>query len=455
MTDRADDLQPAGPAPGGDAVPPSSPLAERIRDRRARVGVIGLGYVGLPTMAASAAAGFQVTGIDIDPARVAQVNAGHSYIDDLASDVLAPLVETQKVSATTDYAAVADMDVIVICVPTPVSKYREPELGPLLETVSSLAENMHGEQLVILQSTSFPGTTEEMVLPQLQRAGRLAGRDFYLAFSPERIDPGNPEYFIHNIPKVVGGVTPRCTEVASEFLSSIVERVIQVSSPKIAEMTKLLENIFRSVNIALVNELSQVCHRMDIDIWEVVRAASTKPFGFMPFHPGIGVGGHCIPVDPFYLSWKAKEYDFYVNFIELAARTNDNMPYYAVSRIVDILGDRGRALKGARLLLLGVTFKRDIGDSRNSPALRVAELLQNRHATIEYSDRHAPEISLGGCLLKSVELSEATLQRQDATIILVDHSYYDLETIVRKSKLAIDARDATRSLGPRPTVVRL
>ena len=430
-------------------------LAEKIQERTAMVGVVGLGYVGLPTMVVAATAGFNVTGIEISQDRVDRINSGFSYVEDVDSVTLASLVEQKKINATTDYGVIGEMDVIVICVPTPVNKYKEPELGPLQEAICSLARYMDGEQLLILQSTTFPGTTEELVLPKVQAAGRQVGKDFYLAFSPERIDPGNREYSIHNIPKVVGGVTPQCGRIATSFLSAIVEQVVPVNSPKVAEMTKLLENIFRSVNIALVNELSELCRRMDIDIWEVISAATTKPFGFMPFYPGIGVGGHCIPVDPFYLSWKAKEYDFYVNFIELAARTNDNMPYYTVSRIVDILGNQGLAVKGARLFLLGISFKKDIGDTRNSPALRVAELLSERGAQIRYSDRHAPEVIVGGSLLRSVEPDETTLQQNDATVILVDHSCYDLEKVVDHSKLVIDARDATGPLGPRPTVVKL
>ena len=410
--------------------PRDSALGDKISGRTAEVGVVGLGYVGLPTMVASATAGFKVTGIDIAQERVDRINSGVSYITDVSSEILAPLVRGKKIAATTDYEAMGNLDVIVICVPTPISKYREPELGPLQDAVHNLSKHMRGEQLVILQSTTFPGTTEELVLPQLQNPSHQVGKQFYLAFSPERIDPGNRQYLIHNIPKVVGGVTPRCGEMAASFFSAIVEEVIPVGSPKVAEMTKLLENIFRSVNIALVNELAELCRRMDVDIWEIVRAATTKPFGFMPFYPGIEVGGHCIPVDPFYLSWKAKEYDFYVNVIDLAARTNDNMPYYAVSRIADILGDRGHLLKGARLLLLGLSFKKDVDDTRNSPALRVAELLSEKGALISYSDPYVPEATIGGRLIRSVELDEQRLSREDAAIILVDHGCYDVEKIV-------------------------
>lgn len=435
-------------------IPPNG-LAERLADRTAGIGVLGLGYVGLPTAMEAAGAGFKVTGIDISQTCVDQMNSGQSYVDDVPSQALADMVRRGVISATTDYAAIAKMDVIVVCVPTPIDIHKEPDLGPLREATETLATHMDGEQLVVLQSTTFPGTTEEMVLPQLQRLDREVGKHFYLAFSPERIDPGNQQYSIGNIPKVVGGVTPGCTKIACSFFSMFVDGVIPVSSPRIAEMTKLLENTFRSVNIALVNELSELCHRMGIDIWEVIRAAATKPFGFMPFQPGIGVGGHCIPVDPFYLSWKAKEYDFYVNFIELAARTNDNRPYHAASRIVDILAQRGETLKNLQLLLLGISFKKNIGDIRNSPALRVAELLSQGGAVIAYSDRHVPEATISGQHLTSVEPDPDTVRGHDATVILVDHSYYDVEEIVHHSKLVIDTRDATGHLGPLATVVKL
>ena len=441
---------------GSNDFSPGRPgLQQKISQHTAKVGVVGLGYVGLPTMVAAATAGFRVTGIDTNQDRVNQVNAGSSYIEDVQSDSLALLVQQKKISATTDDKVVGSMDVVVICVPTPVNKYKEPDLSLLQDAVRTLAEHMNSEQLLVLQSTTFPGTTEELVLPQMQKAGREVGKHFFLAFSPERLAPGNREYFLDNIPKVVGGVTPQCGKMAVSFFSTFVKRVVQVDSPKVAEMTKLLENVFRTVNIALVNELSQLCQRMDIDIWEVINAATTKPFGFMPFYPGIGVGGHCIPVDPFYLSWKAKEYDFYVSFIELAARTNDNMPYYTVSRIVDILGDMGEPLKGARLLLLGVSFKEDIGDTRNSPALHVAQLLIEKGAVISYSDKHVPQVKIGGCTLKSVELDEPTLQQHDAAVILVGHGYYDLEKVVCHSKLVIDTRNATRPLGSRSKVVRI
>lgn len=442
-------------ATGPAEAPISANLSDKIAQRTARVGVVGLGYVGLPTMVGAATVGFTVTGIDINPDRVDQINAANSYIEDVTNDTLASLVKREKVGATTDYQALGDIDIVVICVPTPIDQHKEPELGPLQDAVQALSKYLHRGQLIVLQSTTFPGTTEEMVLPPLHQSGLRVGEDFYLAFSPERIDHGSRQFTIHNVPKVVGGVTPQCSQMAVAFFSTFVEQVIPVSSPKVAETTKLLENIFRSVNIALVHELSEVCQRMDIDIWEVIQAAATKPFGFMPFYPGIGVGGHCIPVDPFYLSWKAKEYDFYLNFIELAAKTNDNRPYYAVSRIGDILGDKGHLLKGVPLLLLGISFKKDIKDTRNSPALRVAELLLEKGAQIAYSDPHVPEVVIRGCRYKSQELTGTTLRQCAATIILVNHSSFDLEKILDQSNLVIDAVDATRPLGPRPTVVKI
>lgn len=430
-------------------------LTQKIDRCNAKVGVIGLGYVGVPTMVACAQAGFIVTGIDVNQERVDSINAGNSYIQDVESGTLAPLVQDKYICATSDYRVVKGLDILVICVPTPVNTHKEPELGALQSAVDNLSQHLGHRQLVILQSTTYPGTTEELVMTQLQKSGRQVGQDFFLAFSPERIDHGNQEFVVRNIPKVVGGVTPQCTQLTTLFFSKFVEQVIPVNSPKVAEMTKLLENVFRSVNIALVNELAGVCHRMDIDIWEVIRAASSKPFGFMPFYPGIGVGGHCIPVDPFYLSWKAKEYDCYVNFIELAARINDNQPYYAVSRIVDILGDHEKPLKKARLLLLGVSFKENVQDTRNSPALRVAELLMERGAEITYSDQHVPEIQISGRQFHSLGLDQAARQEFDAAVILVNHSYFDWAEVVKNNQLVIDAVNATRSLGPQPNVVKL
>ena len=433
----------------------TSDLRAKLDSRIAQVGVIGMGYVGLPTMMAAAEAGFTVTGIDVSEGQVAEINSGHSYIEDVPDSALRPFVEEGRISATTDYSAVGDLDVVLVCVPTPLTKNKEPDLTALNSAVVGLAPHTKVDQLVVLQSTTFPGTTEEIVLPRLEKAGYKVGVDFYLAFALERIDPGNREFLVRNVPKVVGGVTPRCSEMATVFFSALVDRVVTVSSPKVAEMTKLLENTFRSVNIALVNELAMLSRRMGIDIWEVIEAASTKPFGFMPFYPGPGVGGHCIPVDPFYLSWKAKEHDFYVNFIQLAAETNDHMPYYTLSRIGEILSDHGKPLKGARLLILGIAFKEDIKDTRNSPALRVMELLLERGADVGYSDHNVPELCVGGKRMSSLAADPGFLRQLDAVVVLLKRTGHDLAQIVDSSPLVIDARNATSWLGPRANVIKI
>ncbi len=430
-------------------------LTQKIAGRTAKVSVIGMGYVGVPTMIAAAEAGFRVIGIDTSSKRVADINAGRSYIEDVKEDILAPLVSQGLVSASTDYGMVGDMDIVIVCVPTPITKFKEPDLGPMRSAVSGLAANLSDQQLIVFQSTTYPGSTEEFVLPELEARGYKAGRDFYLAFALERIDPGNSRYLVRDLPKVVGGITPSCTEVASIFFQCFVDSVVPVTSPKVAEMTKLLENTFRSVNIALINELSILCQRMDIDIWEVVDAASSKPFGFMPFYPGPGVGGHCIPVDPFYLSWKAKEYDFYVNFIQLAAETNENMPYYTLSRIGSILSDHGLPLKGSKLLVLGVTFKPDVNDTRNSPALRVMELLAENGAELSYSDRYAPSVTVKGAELEHLPLDPNTVAEFDAAVVLVNHRDSELEMVLRHAKLVIDCQNATKGLAASTNSVKI
>jgi len=414
-----------------------------------------LGYVGLPTMLAVAEGGFPVTGLDIDESRITRINAGESYIEDIHSSMLGTLVEAGRISATTDFSVVSDLDVLLVCVPTPLTKNRQPDLQPMESAVNSIAVNMQGEQLIVLQSTTYPGTTEEFVLPRLAQNGRKLGEDFYLAFALERIDPGNMQSLLKEVPKVVGGADPRCTQMATAFFSTFLASVVSVSSPRVAEMTKLLENIFRSVNIALVNELSMLCRRMEIDIWEVINAASTKPFGYMPFYPGPGVGGHCIPVDPFYLSWKANEYDFYVNFIQLAAEINDNMPYYSVSRIAEILDSKGMPLSTSRLLICGVTFKENISDIRNSPAVQIMGLLMNRGVTVDYADNNAPSLEINGTTLNSKNVDPQSLQTYDAVVILVNHSYFDLKEIVEHSSLVIDTRNATQELGDRDNIEKL
>jgi UDP-N-acetyl-D-glucosamine dehydrogenase len=439
---------------GSDLIKDSA-LLRKLEDRTARVGVVGLGYVGLPTMLAVAEGGFPVTGLDIDESRITRINAGESYIEDIHSSMLGTLVEAGRISATTDFSVVSDLDVLLVCVPTPLTKNRQPDLQPMESAVNSIAANMQGEQLIVLQSTTYPGTTEEFVLPRLAQNGRKLGEDFYLAFALERIDPGNMQSLLKEVPKVVGGADPRCTQMANAFFSAFLASVVPVSSPRVAEMTKLLENIFRSVNIALVNELSMLCRRMEIDIWEVINAASTKPFGYMPFYPGPGVGGHCIPVDPFYLSWKANEYDFYVNFIQLAAEINDNMPYYSVSRIAEILDSKGMPLSTSRLLICGVTFKENIGDIRNSPAVQIMGLLMDRGATVDYADNNAPNLEINGTTFNSKNVDPQSLQAYDAVVILVNHSYFDLNEIVEHSSLVIDTRNATQELGDRDNIEKL
>jgi UDP-N-acetyl-D-glucosamine dehydrogenase len=432
-------------------------LKDKIADRSAHVCIIGLGYVGLTTMVAAAQAGFRVTGIDLDQERVDQLNRGESYIDDVDQATLEALLRDGLIAASTDPRSARDTDVVIICVPTPLNKNKEPLLDPIRDSATDLAEqpNSSGQRLVILQSTTYPGTTEELVLPILSRDGLRVGEDFFLAFSPERIDPGNSKHSVRDIPKVVGGVTAACTEMASFFLAKVADEVRSVSSPRVGEMTKLLENIFRSVNIALVNELMMLCERLGIDIWEVIDSASTKPFGFMPFYPGAGVGGHCIPVDPFYLAWKARESDFYVNFIQLAAQVNDNMPYYIESRIADILAEHGLLLNRSEVLLLGVTFKRDVQDTRNSPAIALAELLLKRGTRVSFNDPYVARLSLGGNMFEGIEANAETLRAHDATVLLVPHSSYDVAEIVKHSPLVIDVGNATGYLGELPNVIRI
>lgn len=432
-----------------------SSLEVKIQNRSARVGIVGIGYVGLPTMVAVAEQGFNVIGIDISLQRVNQINDGISYIEQVSNETLGSLLANGKITATTDYKDVHNLDVIVVCVPTPVTLNKEPDLQALRNTMVQISSNIRRGQLVILQSTTFPGTTQEVAMPELEKSGLKAGTDFHLAFALERIDPGNEIMLIQNVPKVVGGITNACTQVASDFLSTFVIKIVPVSSPRVAEMTKLLENVFRSVNIALVNELSILCNRMDIDIWEVIQAASTKPAGFMPFYPGPGVGGHCIPVDPAYLSWKAKEFDFHVRFIELASDINDNMPRYTVSRITEILGRHGKPLAGSQVLAIGASFKENIGDTRHSPAIKVMELLQEQGAIVTYSDPNVPKIVLDGNELESIQLIPEVLQDFDAVVILVDHDGNDWDQIINSSQLILDTRNAANHLAGHENLFRI
>lgn len=422
-------------------------LKQRLISKQARVGVIGLGYVGLPLVAEIAGAGFKTLGIDIKNARVAQINEGESYISDVKSETITELVKKGRLSATTDFSLVKDLDVIIVCVPTPLTETKEPDVSYVVGTAKTLSKHLTKEQLIVFESTTYPGTTKEVVLPLLEEGGLKGGQDFYLAYSPERVDPGNKKYTIKNTPKVVGGINEESTKVAELFYTQFVDRVIPVSSTQVAEMTKLLENVFRCVNIALVNELMLLCDRMGIDVWEVVEAASTKPFGFMRFLPGPGLGGHCIPIDPFYLSWKAKQYGFQTEFIELAGKTNENMPYYVVSKVFEALNDHQKSIKGSSILLLGVAYKKDIGDVRESPALKVMSLLLKRGAKVDYHDPFVSEVEVDGHKFSSFPLESSLLKKSDCIVILTDHSQVDYSFLVANSKLIVDTRNVLADFG--------
>lgn len=427
-------------------------LQEKIASKQATICVIGLGYVGLPHATAFGRAGFRVFGLDVNPRRVAAVNSGHSDIPDVPSEVLAGLVASGALRATSDYICLTEADIVLICVPTPFDSKKTPDLTFIVSAAQGIAPYLRRGQMVILQSTTYPGTTEEIVQPILEQGGLRAGQDFHLVFSPERIDPGNQQYSAHNTPKVVGGLTPACTALACQLFGHLTPDVHAVSTPRAAEMTKLLENIFRSVNIALVNELALLMERMDIDIWEVIAAAKTKPFGFMGFTPGPGVGGHCIPVDPYYLSWKAREFDFYTKFIELAAEVNADMPEHVVRKIAAGLNRHGKALRGARVLVLGVAFKRDIDDARNSPAQRVIELLLDSGAEVEYYDPYVPSFEVGGSALhRATEKLHSTpladgLAHADAVAIITGHSTVDYQHVLASCPIVIDAVNVTSTL---------
>ena len=438
-------------------------LEDKIADGRARICVIGLGYVGLPLAVGFARRGYRVVGLDVDAGKISALTDGQSYILDVESEAVADLVERGLIKPTTDYETLREVDAAFICVQTPFDAMKSPDLSFIRSAAEGIAPRLKSGQLIVLQSTTFPGTTEEVVLPILEASGLEAGVDFCLAFSPERIDPGNKVFTAENTPKVVGGLTPLCARLAGSLLGQLTPQIHIVSTPRAAEMTKLLENIFRSVNIALVNELSLLSERMGLDFWEVIEAASTKPFGFMPFCPGPGVGGHCIPVDPYYLSWKAREFDFYTKFIELAAEVNQSMPYHVVERVGQALSARGKPLKGARVLILGVAFKRDIDDARNSPAERIIELLLNAGAQVVYNDPYVPGYSVGQDVFyrrkvtfASQELTPALLAGQDAVVIVAAHGVYDYPWIVRHARLVVDTMNATKEvLEGRERIVRL
>ena len=424
-------------------------LREKIRDRSARVGVIGLGYAGLPFAAQFCRAGYPVTGFDIDSKKTEALNRGKSPVGSVPSEAIAELVRDGRFAATDDFTLLETTQVVTICVPTPLTKNREPDLRYVRSTAQVVSDHLQPEQLVILQSTTYPGTTEEVLLPILQEGGRECGKDFYLAYSPEREDPGNAAYSTARIPKVVGGVDEVSLELATSLLEPVVDEVVPVSSARAAEASKILENIYRSVNIALVNELKVLFDKMGIDVWEVIRAASTKPFGFQPFYPGPGLGGHCIPIDPFYLTWKAREYETPTRFIELAGEVNTSMPHYVLGKASEALSDRGIALHGAKVLILGAAYKADVDDPRESPAIKLMELFQERGAIVSYNDPHVPKIPRMrhyDVSLESTPLTEESLKEADLVLIATAHSAFDFPWIVRHARIVVDTRNATAGI---------
>ncbi len=419
-------------------------LKEKIETKTAKVGIVGLGYVGLPLATEFAKAGFTVVGIDVLDAKVAGLNRGESHVQDVSSEEVAKLIAEKRFSATTDFSVVRDLDTINICVPTPLRKTKDPDMSFIVSAVEQIAKHFHPGLLVILESTTYPGTTDELLLPTFEKLGYKAGKDFFLCFSPERVDPGNPTYQTYNTPKVVGGITPACTEMGTLFFSQALEKVVPVSSTRVAEMVKLLENTFRMINIGLVNEMALMCDGMGINVWEVIDAAATKPFGFMPFYPGPGLGGHCIPIDPFYLSWKTKQSGIEARFIELAGYINGNMPHFVVDKIQTALNHHSKPVNGARIHVAGVAYKRNIDDMRESPALDVILLLKKRGAVISYSDPYVPHLRLDGMTLDSQPLLESAANA-DCVVIVTDHSDFDYRGLLGSSKLIVDTRNAMKA----------
>lgn len=421
-------------------------IEEKIEKRTAIIGIVGLGYVGLPLAIAFAQAGLKVIGFDVQPERVAAVSRGASYVTDISSQTLLTVLASNRLQATTDQSRLTEVDAVCICVPTPLNKTKDPDLSYVIHESEEVSKYLQRGQLVILESTTYPGTTREVLLPILERSGLKVGQDFYLAYSPERVDPGNKKYGVKNTPKLVGGVDSESTRLAAFLYRQVADVVLPVSSLEVAEMTKVFENVFRNVNIALVNELAQLCEAMGISIWEVIDAASSKPFGYMPFYPGPGVGGHCIPLDPYYLASKAKEYDFHMRFIELAAQINERMPHNITSCIIEALNISSKSIRGAKLLVLGVTFKKDVADVRESPALKLIHLLSEKGAEVVYNDPYIARIQNGKEPLYSVELTKECLSSADCVVITTDHSSYDYQYIVDNARLVFDTRGVTRGI---------
>jgi UDP-N-acetyl-D-glucosamine dehydrogenase len=428
-------------------------LQSKISNKKARVGVLGLGYVGLPLAVEFAKAGFDVTGIDVQQGKVDQFNAGHSYIKDVPDSTFAPLIKGGKLRATTDFSVIRTLDTIDICVPTPLRKTKDPDMSYVLAATEAIAQYLHPGLLVMLESTTYPGTTDELLLPKLSATGLEVGKDFFLCFSPERVDPGNPNFQTANIPKVVGGITPACTDTGALFYKQALQVVVPVSSTRVAEMVKLLENTFRMINIGLVNELAVMSSRMNIDVWEVIDAAATKPFGFMPFYPGPGLGGHCIPIDPFYLSWKSKEAGIEARFIELAGHINGRMPEFVVERIQSALNDSSKSVRGSKIHILGIAYKRDIDDVRESPALDIMMLLDRLGGQITYSDSYVPSVHLSDRVLYSQDMLPS-VDAADCVVIVTDHTGVDYSQVLERSRVVVDTRNALKGFRS-PKIVRL
>jgi UDP-N-acetyl-D-glucosamine dehydrogenase len=421
-------------------------LQAKVESHEAKAAVIGLGYVGLPLAMEIAGAGFDVVGIDLDVRKIAALKQHHSYILDVPDEAIDQAVKSGKLVATSDFSVLADVDAVSICVPTPLSKSRDPDISFILSATEEIRKYLHRDQLIVLESTTYPGTTDELIVPELESSGLKVGRDFFVAFSPERIDPGNPSYTTHNTPKIVGGITAQCTEIARLFYSQFIDQVIPVSSSKCAEMVKLLENTFRSVNIGMVNELALMCDLLGVDVYEVIDAAATKPFGFSPFYPGPGLGGHCIPIDPHYLAWKLKALNFQARFIGLAAEINGMMPSIVSTMVGDGLNRFSKSIRGSKIMILGVAYKKNVSDCRESPGLDVMRLLSEKGAVLSYNDPFVPTLRLGKETLQSTEPEPAIIAAHDCVIIITDHTAYDVRQIVAAAKLVIDTRNATKDL---------
>ncbi|OXB93135.1 nucleotide sugar dehydrogenase [Parageobacillus galactosidasius] len=422
-------------------------LIDKLINKTAVIGIVGLGYVGLPLAVEAAKKGYEVIGLDINENKIESLNQGINYVEDVRNSELQQIVEQKRFHASSNFSNIEKTDVVIICVPTPLDKHQQPDISYIQSAAKEIATYMHQNMLVVLESTTYPKTTEEILLPILSESGYRVGEDFFLAFSPERVDPGNKSFKTNNIPKVVGGVTKKCTEIAATLYRNILEGdVHEVSSPAVAEMAKILENTFRNINIGLVNEMAIICHKMGIDVWEVIDAAATKPFGFMPFYPGPGLGGHCIPIDPFYLSWKAKEYKYHVRLIETSSQINNYMPEFVVNRVMEILNDAKKTLNGSRVLLLGVSYKKDISDIRESPALEVIKNLEKYGPEIEVCDPYVASFNYNGKTYKSKPLNKTTLEQADICIIITDHSIFDYELIAQYSNIIFDTRNALKNV---------